>query len=57
MNDCTSDCSMEVLYVMIEKYPNRKSHITVIVNETNRRLAYCRNIRCRTCAWRLCNAR
>lgn len=44
VNDCTPDGSMNVLNAVIARYPHRKPYITIVNNETNRGLAYCRNI-------------
>ena len=43
VNDCTPDNSIEVLKKVIEKYPNRNSHIKIIHHKTNRGLAGARN--------------
>lgn len=43
VNDCTSDKSIGVLKSVIERYPNRKSHVHIITHEKNRGLGAARN--------------
>ena len=44
VNDCTPDGSIDILQGVIARYPHRKPYITIVNNEMNRGLAYCRNI-------------
>ncbi|MDR1725961.1 MAG: glycosyltransferase, partial [Bacteroidales bacterium] len=43
VNDCTPDKSIDILNAVIERYPERKSHIKIINHEKNRGLAAGRN--------------
>lgn len=43
VNDCTPDKSIEVLFSVLNKYPQRYSQVYILNNDTNRGLAYCRN--------------
>lgn len=42
-NDCTPDGSIGVLSEVIERYPNRKEHVRILHNETNKGVGYTRN--------------
>ena len=43
VNDCSTDCSMDILNDMIEKYPNRKNNIKIVNHSQNMGLAAARN--------------
>jgi len=43
VNDCTPDCSIEILKSVIEKYPNRKPCVRIITHKKNRGLGAARN--------------
>ena len=43
VNDCTPDNSIEILQTILERYPNRASHIKIIHHEINKGLAGARN--------------
>lgn len=43
VNDCTKDSSINILREVINRYPQRKSHVQIITHERNRGLAAARN--------------
>lgn len=43
VNDCTPDCSIEILQDVMEKYPERKSYIRIIQHKENRGSGVARN--------------
>lgn len=43
VNDCTPDCSVEILRQVMEDYPERKDAVRIINHERNRGLAAARN--------------
>ncbi len=43
VNDCTPDNSVEILEKVIEKYPNRKSHLKIVHHKENKGLGSARN--------------
>ena len=42
VNDCTKDNSIKVLETVIENYPNRKEHVTILHHEANKGLPQAR---------------
>ena len=42
VNDCTRDCSMQILNEVIKDYPSRKNQIKIITNEINQGLPFTR---------------
>src|SRR5574344_2358361 len=40
VNDCTRDCSMQILNEVIKDYPSRKNQIKIITNEINQGLPF-----------------
>lgn len=49
VNDCTPDNSIQILEKLVDKYPNRKSSVTVINHKENRGLAAARNTAVENC--------
>lgn len=43
VNDCTKDCSIEILLKTLEKYPKRETQVQILQHEYNRGLAAARN--------------
>ncbi len=41
-DDCTPDRSIEVLHEVMERYPDRKSHVHIIHNDSNKGIGYTR---------------
>ena len=44
VDDCTQDRSMDILFRVLEEYPQRKGQVKVIHNEVNRGQAYSRRV-------------
>lgn len=44
VNDCTPDKSVEIVQLVLKKYPERKAQVRFINNAVNQGLAYCRNV-------------
>lgn len=43
VNDCTKDSSIEILETVLNRYPQRKKNVKIIIHENNRGLAAARN--------------